>query len=144
MNRETLFSTQVLEAISGHQFIVGVGMVFFFAWFIQRTFKWRKGLSLVTFFMSPSLKLGWSIMVYAGGDAINRGMVWFTRHAENSDGMTISPSVYTVIMVFAMLVNIWGGLCMLRVAAPDSAGEKPWIIVFVVATLFGIGTAFLL
>jgi hypothetical protein len=144
MNTETLFSTRLLEAITGNQFIVGIGMVGFFVWFILRTFKWRRGLSFSTFFTSPSLKLGWSLTVYAAGDGINRGMVWFTRHAENNHGATVSSSTYTVVMVFAMLVNIWGGLCALRAASPASAGEKPWLAVLVMATVLGFGVAFLL
>jgi len=144
MNGEVLFSSKILEAITWHQFIVGVGMVGFFLWFIQRTFKWRKGLSVWTFFTSPSLKLGWSLMVYALGDSINRGMVSYVRHLENSHSGGISPGVYTTVMVFAMLINIWGGLCALRVATPESAGEIPWVLVFCVATVVGIGVAFLI
>jgi hypothetical protein len=144
MNIETLFSSRLLEAITGHQFIVGLGMVGFFAWFILRTFKWRKGLSLWTFFASPSLKLGLALMIYALGDCINRGMIWFVRHLENGHGMAISPKVFTVVTAFAALINIWGGLCALRVATPDSAGEVPWIMVFCLATVFGIGMAFVL
>lgn len=148
-----LFSTPFLEFVAGFQFIVAIGLAVFLGWFIYRTVQARQYVTptdkrgqrrslMWLFWTSPSLKLAWALGIFASGDAINRGLVWYTRHAENTLGFIIWNKEFTAIALVAAIINSWGGLCALRMAAPASSGERPWLIVLACALLFSIGATY--
>lgn len=142
MQQVTIFSGRFLEALSGFQFIVDGGMVIFFGAYLSRAVKWKRPLGWTNIWSSPSLKIGWSLMIFALGDTINRGIVWWSRHDENFYNIAPWSSTYTQIAAIAALIASWGGLCALRVATPGDQGEKPWLTVLFVAMAFSAVTAY--
>jgi hypothetical protein len=138
MNGTTLFATRLLEAVAGFQFVVYCGMVIFFAWFIRRMIVAHRPPSVWAIWTLPSIKIGWALAVITLGEAINRGLVWWTRHEEINSGWVVWDSSFTVIATLAAVLSSWGALCAMRVASPAEYGERPWLIVMVIALVFAI------
>lgn len=143
MNATTLFASQFLEFIAGFSFVVAVGLAAFMCWYIARTLKWRQPEPWWAMWGSPSLKIGWSLMVLAIGESINRGLVWYTRHIENHTQIANGwDQRFTIIATFAAAISAWGALCALRITTPANVGERPWLIVVLFAFLFSALSAY--
>lgn len=144
MNSEeatVVISSRFLEMTTGFQFIVCCGMVvFFFAYLVRMFRQTRKPIRWR--WLSPQLKLGWSLMAFALGEAVNRGMVWYARHQDNAGHAFNWTVTFTIVAFIAAIISSWGGLCALRVATPAEQGEMPWLIVLFVALGFGATMAY--
>lgn len=133
---------RLLEFINGVHFVVCAGLVIFLAAYMARKCLTRG------FKITPELKLGWALTIFATGDTIIRGTVWYSRHLANqilagSPGDVAAvvngavwPGTFTAITAAGTILGCWGGLCALRVVTPRESGEWPWLLVLTVA-LFG-------
>ena len=127
---------KVLEWVNGYLFIVCLGLTAFYWSYLLR--RWRAG------YRYNELKIGLAMWVYVLGDTIIRAPVWYFRHLDNG-GQPITRAqsdlfweIATIGAVFAII----GGLCALRVSAPERMGWWPWVGTAVLALCFASFAAF--
>ena len=89
---------------------------------------------------TPSIKIGIAMTTLTFGEAMNRGIVWYSRHLENEYGQMEWTSTFVLWATVAAVITTWGALCTLRVSTPPRFGEKVWLIVLAVAIGFACGS----
>lgn len=121
---------QLFEAINGFLFVVCLGLAIFFASYLMRRLRGGAKWSEV--------KLGFALFTFVVGDGIIRAPVWYYRH-QLDQGLTITDwtiDKYSAVICLGAIVAAVGGLCALRVAAPEKMRPWPWVLTLLVAILF--------
>jgi hypothetical protein len=129
-------SGQTLEFIYGVKFVVCIGLVIFFSVYLTNKFIEQQRL-YKQFRMTQELKIGWSLTIFALGDAITHGTVWYSRHLVDGgrQEVLVWTTNFTLAAALGTILCSWGGLCALRVCTPREIGEWPWLMVGGVAII---------
>ncbi len=122
---------QVLEFVNGSLFVVCVGMVLFIGWYLlARLTVYR--FRVCPFLRSSETKLALALLVFALGDAIIRGPIWYWRHLINHHGdasATDMTDLFTFIITDGAVLCCLSGIVVIRLMVSYRWGEWPWLFV---------------
>jgi hypothetical protein len=129
---------QVLEFVNGSLFIVCVGMMLFIGWYLlARLTVYR--FRVRPFIHSSETKLALALLVFALGDAVIRGPIWYWRHLLNHHGdsaATEMTDLFTFIVTDGAVLCLVSGIVVIRLMVSYKLGEWPWLAVAVLAIMF--------
>lgn len=128
---------QVLEFINAFLLVVCFGMVMFISLYLLRRLSSNK-YHIGSFIRSSEIKLAVALAIFAFGDTVIRGPVWYMRHliVHGAPPDQPSTSFFVFIMTIGTVMCCWGGVCAMRLMVPQRWGEWPWMLVTTVAFLF--------
>lgn len=121
---------QLFEAVNGFLFVVCLGLAIFFASYLFR--RLRNGARWA------DVKLGFALFTFVVGDGIIRLPVWYYRH-QLDQGLSITDwtiDKYSAVICIGAIMAAVGGLCALRVSAPNYMRPWPWLITLIAAIVF--------
>ena len=116
-----------MEFINGVLFVVCLGLAAFYGSYLWRRFKQGYRYS--------ELKIGFALWIYVLGDGVIRAPVWYYRHMTNIGEKLNASDIdkFWTIATIGAIFSIVGGLCALRVSAPDNMRPWPWIVTMLIA-----------
>lgn len=139
MNNAVTMAPIWIEIINGTLFIICIGIATFFGCYIVKQIQ-RFGFGLSGYLMSEGAI---AMFVFVIGDAIVRGSIWYMRHAMNiSESSAELQANGTAVAMVGVLIASLGGLCIIRIFAPQKFGPWPWIVTAALALSFGLAFAF--